>query len=243
MIDRVCEEQRSVLLNGEPLDYVLRRTGRQKTVAITVEPSGAVTVAAPKNAAVERIERMLVRRRSWIRKRVQRVLSLPPASPPREWVNGETHRYLGRQYRLKVKQGRLAGVRLAGRYFQVDVADPSDKASVRGQMERWYLDHARDVFTRRLDLLVGSTPRLRLHKPPPLLVRRLRKRWGSCSPQGRILMNVDAVKLPAGCIDYLIVHELCHLRVPHHGPEFWRYLASCMPDWERWRRRLEQAEI
>jgi hypothetical protein len=101
----------------------------QKTVAITVEPSGAVTVAAPATAAVERIEHMLVRRRSWIRKRVQRVLSLPPASAPREWVNGETHRYLGRQYRLKIQQGDQAGVRLSGRSFRVEVADPSDRAS------------------------------------------------------------------------------------------------------------------
>lgn len=243
MTDRVCEEQRSVVLNGEPLDYVLRRTGRQKAVAITVEPSGAVTGAAPTTAAVERIEQMLVRRRSWIRNCVQRGLSLPPASPPREWVNGETHRYLGRQYRLKIKQGSQPGVRLTGRYFHVDVPDPTDRAPVGQHMDRWYLDHARDVFKRRLDLLVRSTPRFRLHTPPPLLVRRLRKRWGSCSPQGRILMNVDAVKLPAGCIDYLLVHELCHLRVPHHGPEFWRYLASCMPDWERWRMRLDEAEI
>ncbi|HEX2207347.1 MAG TPA: M48 family metallopeptidase, partial [Longimicrobium sp.] len=72
---------------------------------------------------------------------------------------------------------------------------------------------------------------------------KLQMRCGSCSPEGRILMNVDAVKLPVGCIDYLLMHELCHLRVPHHGPEFWRHLGACMPDWERWRQRLEKAEI
>jgi hypothetical protein len=56
-------------------------------------------------------------------------------------------------------------------------------------------------------------------------------------------MNVDAVKLPTPCIDYLLVHELCHLRVPHHGRKFWTLLDRCMPDWERWRRRLDEAEI
>lgn len=232
-----------MLLGGEPLAYALRRTGRRKTVAITVEPSGHVTVKAPIAAAVDQIERILERRRNWIRRRVQRVLSLPPAPAPREWVNGETHRYLGRQYRLKVEPGSPAGVRLVGRYFRAAVMDPSDRESVRRQMERWYLDHARGVFTRRLAELVRSTPRLALNDPPPLLVRRLRKRWGSCSPEGRILMNVDAIKLPVGCIDYLLVHELCHLRVPHHGPEFWRLLGLCLPEWERWRRRLDQAEI
>jgi len=55
-------------------------------------------------------------------------------------------------------------------------------------------------------------------------------------------MNVDAVKLPVGCIDYLILHELCHVRVPNHGSAFWRLLDACMPDWERWRRRLDHVE-
>jgi predicted metal-dependent hydrolase len=236
------DEQRSTLLRGEPLEYVLRRTGRRKTVAITVEPTGHVTVAAPAAASIEQVERILDRRRDWIRRRVQLVLSLPPAPAPREWVNGETHRYLGRQYRLKVEGGSPSRVRLAGRFFQVTVADPTDGERVRRHMGRWYLNHARAVFTRRLVELVRSTPRLGLNEPPPLLVRRLRKRWGSCSPEGRILMNVDAVKLPVGCIDYLLLHELCHLRVPHHGPEFWRLLSLVMPDWERWRMRLDDVE-
>lgn len=243
MTRQVEEEPRSVLLDGEPLEYVLRRTGRRKTVAITVEPSGDVTVTAPTMAAVDQVERILERRRTWIRRRVQRVLSLPPPPAPREWVSGETHRYLGRQYRLTVEQGSPTGVRLVGRFFHVTVADSADRELVRRRMERWYLDRARVVFTRRLAEVVRSTPRLALKEPPPLLVRRLRKRWGSCSPEGRILMNVDAVKLPVGCIDYLLVHELCHLRVPHHGAEFWRLLTLCMPDWERWRRRLDEVEL
>jgi predicted metal-dependent hydrolase len=90
--------------------------------------------------------------------------------------------------------------------------------------------------------LVRRTSRLRLKEAPPLTVRRLEKRWGSCSVDGRILMNVDAVKLPAGCLDYLLLHELCHLHQPHHGPAFWRLLDACLPDWERWRTRLHKVE-
>jgi predicted metal-dependent hydrolase len=110
-------------------------------------------------------------------------------------------------------------------------------------MERWFLEHARETFGRRLDALVRNASRLRLAEAPPLLVRKLRTRWGSCSPQGRILMNVEAVRLPLPCIDYLLLHELCHLRVPNHGARFWRLLDACMPDWERWRGRLATAEL
>ena len=110
-------------------------------------------------------------------------------------------------------------------------------------MEQWYLTHARETFTRRIEDILRRTPRLRVREVPPLIVRRLEKRWGSCSAEGRLLMNVDAVKLPAGCLDYLLLHELCHLRQPNHGPAFWRLLDACMPDWEWWRERLVRAEI
>jgi len=109
-------------------------------------------------------------------------------------------------------------------------------------MERWYRERASAVFTKRAQALIEVTPRLRLREVPNLQVRRLAKRWGSCSPNGSLLINVEAVKLPLGCVDYLLMHELCHTRVPHHGPRFWRLMDTCMPDWERWRRRLGLTE-
>lgn len=189
------------------------------------------------------VEAILRRRWEWIRRRTREVKALPPPPHPREWVSGETHRYLGRQYRLRVIPGTPTNVRLAGRWFVVTVPSPRDAASVRRAMQRWYLAHAKGVFTRRMEVLVEQAALLRLSDPPPLTVRRLAKRWGSCSPQGRILLNVDAIKLPIGCIDYLILHELCHLRIPNHGRTFWRLLDACMPDWERWRRRLDEVEV
>lgn len=234
--------RREIELGGEVVEYTLRRSDR-KTLGITVEPDGEVVVTAPRAAALAEVESVLRRRRMWILRHRQEVAALPPLTPPREWVSGETHRYLGRQYRLKVESGMKAEVKLVGRFFHVVVPDPADTERVRKRMERWYLDHARATFERRMAELIRRTPRLRLTEPPPLIIRKLERRWGSCSPDGRILINVDAVKLPVGCIDYLLMHELCHLRVPHHGPAFWRLLDACMPDWKRWRRRLDQAEV
>jgi predicted metal-dependent hydrolase len=226
-------------LGGEQKTYLLRRSSR-RTLAISIEPGGQLVVTAPASANISSIEAALHRRRAWILRRAQEVEALPPPPAPREWVSGETHRYLGRQYRLKVRRGSPSSVKLAGQFFRVTVADPADRACVKRLMERWYREHARATFERRMAQLVQTTPRLRLKEPPPLNVRRMVKRWGSCSPEGRILMNVDAVKLPAGCVDYLLMHELCHLRVPNHGSAFWRLLEACMPEWERWRKRLDE---
>jgi predicted metal-dependent hydrolase len=189
------------------------------------------------------VESVLRRRREWVRRRTREAAALPPPALPREWVSGETHRYLGRQYRLRITAGTPTTVRLSGKWFVVTVASTDDPVYVRRAMQRWYLAHAREVFARRMEALVRRTSLLGLTEVPPLTVRRLEKRWGSCSAEGRILMNVDAVKLPVGCVDYLLLHELCHLREPHHGAAFWRLLDACMPDWERWRRRLDEVEV
>lgn len=233
---------RRVVLGPDPLDYELRRSAR-RTLAITVEPSGAVIVTAPTATSEEKVDAVVRHRGGWIRRQLREITTLPPPPTPREWVTGETHWYLGRQYRLKVVKGERRKVTLAGPFFRVVAPDAAGPAHVQRLMERWYLDHARVTFERRMAGVLRRTPRLECTVTPRLLIRKVRRRWGSCSPDGRILMNVDAVKLPVGCIDYLLTHELCHLRVPHHGPAFWRLLNACMPDWEHWRQRLEQVEV
>jgi hypothetical protein len=234
------ECRRRVSLGGEQVEYELRRSPR-RTLGITVTHRGELCVTAPRGAATEHIERVLRRRQAWIRRQIRETTALPAEAPEKEWVSGETHWYLGRQYRLKIRQADKPGVKLVGRYFEIAVPDPADRLRVREQMARWYLTRARDVFERRMARLVESTPRLELQSSPPLIVRSIRLRWGSCSPSGRILMNVDAVKLPTGCIDYLLVHELCHLKHPNHDRGFWRHLDRCMPNWETRRRRIDQA--
>lgn len=242
MIMRVTEGRFPLQLLGESIEYELRRSGR-RTMGITVTPAAEVQVTAPRDAPRERIEQILRRRGEWIRRQLRETAALPPVAPPKEWVSGETHPYLGRQYRLSIRPEHPDGVRLVGRFFQIGRASAPDSASVEALMAKWYVEHARATFERRLAQLVATTPRLELSAPPPLIVRTIKNRWGSCSPAGRILMNVEAVKLPVGCIDYVLMHEMCHLRHPSHSRVFWHHLDLCMPGWEKQRRRLEQSVI
>lgn len=233
---------RVVDIGGRSLPYELRRSAR-KTLGITIEVNGEVSVTAPVQASIRGIERTLRRRRKWINRRVREAILRPPVSPPREWVNGETHRYLGRQYRLKIVTGRRPGVKLTGRFLRVTVGKRDDREAVQKEVERWYRERAMATFDRRAAQLVKRSSSLRIATIPPISVRRLRRRWGSYAAKGKIVMNVDAVKLPVGCIDYILMHEMCHVRFQHHGRAFWRCLDLAMPDWGRWRKRLEGAEI
>lgn len=236
-------EARSLSVGGETLDYSLRRTARRRTVGIFVEPDRRVTVLAPAKADFEDVERILCRRISWIRRQRRELEALPAPPPPRQWVNGETHRYLGRQYRLRLVKGPARSVKLYGAFFYVTLPEPRNREMVERLMGDWYRQHARTIIAERARRLIASTSWLEIADLPPITIRVLSHRWGSTTKAGRITFNMDVVKLPPGCLDYVIAHELVHLRIPNHSPSYWRMLGRVMPDWEKWRDRLWRVEV
>ena len=210
---------------------------RRKHMAIHVHPDQRIEVVAPEDRSLDEVLARVRKRALWIVKQLAYFERFQPSTPPRRYVSGETHRYLGRQYRLKIQAAREEHVKLIGPHFHVAVEDPGDPARVRSLLEAWYLDHARDLFSRRLDLcLQNGAPKV---TRPDLTVRRMKTRWGSCSRNGRITLNTDLVKAPLDCIDYVITHELCHLKIREHTPAFYRLLTRCMPDWPRRKAKLE----
>src|SRR5262249_5874219 len=149
------------------------------------------------------------------------------------------HLYLGRQYRLKVQEGSPESVKLVGRFLRIQATQREEGERVRALLDDWYRTHAKRVFMHRLEGCLESTRSLGLATAPHLVIRKMAKRWGSCTRAGNILLNLDLVKVPVHCIDYVIIHELCHLKVHNHGKEFYRLLARCLPDWVARKRRLE----
>jgi hypothetical protein len=238
----VAGEARTLEAGEDTVNYTLRRTGRRRTVGIYMEPDQRLTVLAPTGADTESVERILRRRLPWIRRQRRELEALPPPLPPRQWLNGETHRYLGRQYRLKLQAGDVPSVKLAGGYFKVTLPDRKNRAAVQRLMEGWYRERARAVVAQRAQRLIAATSWLEVPELPPITIKALTHRWGSTTKAGRITFNVDVVKLPPACLDYVIAHELVHLRIPNHSAAYWRMLGRVMPDWERWRKKLSEVE-
>lgn len=236
-------EVRTLRVGGDSIDYTLRRTGRRRTVGIFVEPDRRLTVLAPVAADIGSVERILRRRLPWIRRQQRELQALPPPSPPRQWVNGETHRYLGRQYRLKIFKGLERSVKLSGAYLKVVVPEPRDRRAVKTLAEVWYRQRARHIVAERAQRLLGATTWLEITVPPPIAIRALTHRWGSTTKAGRITFNMDIVKLPSVCVDYVVAHELVHLRIPNHSAAYWRMLGRVMPDWKKRRDRLWLVEV
>jgi predicted metal-dependent hydrolase len=207
-------------------------------LAITVQPDLRVIVRAPTRKSVEIIEQRIHARGSWIARQLRAFEQYHPLAVQRRFVSGETHWYLGRQYRLRVIDGPQSVRWPAGRLV-VAVPRPELVCSVEKALQAWYDMRARVVFAERLAEVQRSTRRLR-ELAPRLRVQRMEKRWGSCTPRGTITLNTELVRAPKACIDYVIVHELCHFIVPTHSPRFFRVLDTCMPDWESRRQRLNR---
>lgn len=217
-----------------PYTYTL---SRRKLLAISVHPDLTVEVRAPLGTSQEAIRERVFKRGAWIRKAWREFELYLPKQPPRRYINGETHRYLGRQYRLRADQGNENSVKCLRGYFRVVTRTEPNPGLIKLLLEDWYRNHAHRVFHERL-LECCRLVSLEGIDKPPITIRKMRTRWGSCSPKGRVTLNLDLIKATKECIDYVILHELCHLKIPTHGAKFWQLLAKLMPDYEERRRKL-----
>lgn len=204
-----------------------------------MDPDGRVLVDAPDNASDPQIRSAVAARARWIHGHLAAIRIRRAHVLPREYVSGESLLYLGRRYRLKVvaKGKSPATVRLRGGYIEVTVATREPMA-VREALNHWYRGRARLVFQERLEAMASS---LRwIQSAPAMRLQIMKVQWGSCSPAGRLTLNPRLVKAPRECIDYVLLHELCHLKEHNHSQRFYSLLERHLPRWRRNKERLDE---
>jgi predicted metal-dependent hydrolase len=219
------------------LEYSVR-----STLAIHVHPDLSVTVDAPLESDFAEIEKRLHKKAAWILRQQRDFRRYSLDFPPRQYVSGETHRYLGQQYRLKVVQGQPESLHQEREQFLVTVRDKNDPARARKLVQGWYRQRALEVFGERVAVWFPHFERFSAAQPL-VQVRQMRSRWGSCTAQGHVTFNLKLVMVPRQLIDYVIVHELCHLVEHNHSRAFYDLVSRIMPDWEERREKLEEFDF
>lgn len=222
----------------DTIRYEVRFLASRQTLAIEVHPDSRVLVRAPVDCPEAVIAERMQKRAGWISRQLAEFERYRPRTPARQYINGESHLYLGRQYRLKLVPGDAASVKLTRGQLLVTLPGEPEAERVRALLHRWYLDRARAVFTEVLD---ASLPRFKGVEHPRLIVRAMQSRWGSLSRAGSMTLNVNLVRAPHTCIEYVVTHELCHTRHRDHDARFFKLLGQVMPDWEQRKQRLEAA--
>lgn len=212
------------------------RTSRRKTADIRVE-EGAVSVVVPLNTSVERVDQLLLAKRSWIKEKMALQREMAPVSN-RQFVSGEAFPYLGRNYRLNVQRGLFTPVKLLQGRLVVQTPKGSDQPHlIRNALVRWYKRQAeqkiREKVTRYAPL-VGV-------KPSSVNIKTFKARWGSCTAKGGLEFNWKIMMATNRMVDYVVVHELCHLIHHDHSPEFWHEVARVMPDYQQCREWLRES--
>ncbi|MGE0930194.1 M48 family metallopeptidase [Peijinzhouia sedimentorum] len=207
----------------------------RKTLGIRVYPNCKVRVIAPFDTTEEKLEAKLREKAPWIIKQQIEFLSYHPLTPPRKYINGETHLYLGRQYKLRVEKAATNSVKL---YRGRLIIMRKENSSAKNLLSDWYKEKASVYFEETLKNILPRFARYNINQPE-LQVRNMATRWGSCTPNGKVILNPELIKAPKGSIEYVIIHELCHLIHHNHTRAFYDLQETIMPDWKKWKERLE----
>lgn len=220
------------------IEFELKRTNR-KTLGITVHPNLSVEVKAPLDASRDKILEKVEKRASWILEQKRYFLAFEPSNIEYLYKSGETHYYLGRQYQLKIEKGKAEEVFYRGGHLLIETKDKSPK-HVKKLLDNWYRERAKLKFAEYAEPLIQRFKQKYDVEPKDLYIQQMELRWGSCTAEGNIILNPELIKAPKPCIEYVINHELCHLIHRNHTKAFFALQRKEMPDWEKWKMKLER---
>jgi predicted metal-dependent hydrolase len=233
-------QQYSIQFGSRTIEFTLLFQAR-KSLGIKVFPDTAVQVSAPLDTHEQVILQKVKSKAPWILKQIDFFHSFRPLTPPRRFISGESHLYLGRQYKLKVVQDVENRVKAYQGQLWVHTKNTAPQ-QVERLLLSWYRSKAELLFTELLDRVLPRFHAYQLPRPE-ILIRQMNKRWGSCTANGKIVLNLELIKAPKACIEYVIIHELCHLIHHEHTRKFFALLEQMLPDWKKWKERLEYGMV
>jgi len=207
-------------------------------VKIHVHPNGTVEVEVPEQTEYEEIHSAVLKRSRWISKQVETTQQAHAYVLPREYISGETHFYLGRRHKLLVTETDKIPSKVALRRGRLEVTcRTADPLAIKRRLSTWYRERAEKYFEKRILIAVSTINWL--DDVPGFKLVNMNKQWGSCSPQRLIHLNPNLIKAPSDCIDYVITHEICHIRERNHGRRYYELLERHYPQWRHVKTRLD----
>ena len=217
------------------IDYDIEFAQR-KTLSICVNPDSSVCLKAPVDATLEQIQQKVHKRASWILKQKRFFESFGTSTTKRQYISGESHLYLGRQYMLRVRESNVNAVHYQNNIIEIECRHKKDAGIL---LQTWYRQRANIKFQEYAQPIIEQFSVYGV-KPQSLSIKKMDKRWGYCTIDGHITLNPRLICAPRCCIEYVITHELCHLIYRSHNKEFYALLTKEMPHWEKWKNKLER---
>ena len=228
-------------IGEKSIEFELQRKN-VKNINLRIRPDLSVVVSANSRVPYDYIERFVQEKSGWILRKIENFNGFQNANGKKEYVSGETIRYLGRQYRLRVRESDKEDAKFYKGYIYIYVKDKNDYKKKEKLFYKWLQEKAEEAFH---DSLARMYPLIGKYgvKEPSIKIRRMKTRWGSCSQNSHsITLNLDLVKAPKACIDYVLLHELIHFKYRNHNKQFYNFLTALMPDWKE-RKEILDSEV
>lgn len=224
------------------IEYSIKKGSRRKTLAISITPASAVVVLAPYSLNEDKIESIVKNKSRWILEKQNYFKRLSEQYPEKEFVSGEQILFLGRKYRLKLRSSKGESIGcpvLSGRRMSIFVDGRNDhgnrKQQIKNMLTDWFTDKAGEIVRQRIKRYANFLG----VKPAGVKIKEQKKQWGSCSISGILRFNWRIAMAPVSIIDYIVIHELAHLKVKNHSADFWRLVSLVLPDFQARRNWLK----
>lgn len=225
-------EQRAAVLAGKHITYTLKRSSKRLSIGLRIDHRG-LTVSVPLRAPESWLHEVLQHRADWVVEKLdgwQMRQTLEQC-----WADGEAIPYLGELLTLQIISGVAGATVQQDETLRLCLRGEATPERIERAVTAWYRRQAVQVFRERV---AHFAPLLKV-APAEIRLTSARTRWGSCTSHGTVRLNLQLIKLPHHLIDYVVVHELAHLREMNHSPAFWQVVASVCPDYARWRAELK----
>lgn len=232
LVNPPAVEQRSVQLIGKAITYTLKRSSKRRSIGLRIDDRG-LTVNAPLRASEKWLHSVLHDKAQWVVDKLEDWQAKKPAPP--QWVDGQPASFLGKPLTLRVVASLFdAPPQLHGVQLFVHATDGTNEHVVEQAVTQWYQREAERLFKERV---AHYAPLLNV-SPRMVKLSTARTQWGSCTARGSVRLNWQLIKMPLRLIDYVVVHELAHLREMNHSAAFWRVVGEACPDYAKRRREL-----
>ncbi len=223
-----------------PIDYTIIRRPRRKTASIIVKPDKTVQIVVPEFLSDDAIAKLFVKKTRWINSKIAEIDESGHNFQPHRYEEGESFPYRGKNYQLLTLIGSRTEVTLNGDNIIVPLPpklpEKAKSRFIHTTLELWYTRNAREILTEKTYQL-GSLCHL---QPASVGIKDYKSRWGCCFGDGRIYFNWRIIAAPDSIVDYVIIHELCHLVEPNHSKQYWKIVEKIIPDWKKRRGWLKQ---
>ena len=212
---------------------------RRRSIGISIGPDSGVIVRAPYRTSVKTIENLVLSKSTWIKKHLENYQVAKRINSQKSFSDGKPVLFRGIEYIIRIIESKTYFIKLAENEIEIGLKNIEERDKAASMLEKWYKSIAESVFRKKIEEILIRFKNYNF-VPTELSVRMLKRRWGSCTSKGKITISSELVKLDDIYLEYVILHELCHLRHHNHGKEFYKLLSEVFPEWKQRRNELKK---